>query len=220
MNIQQLISSHVPSVSLSDTADKALALMQDFHLIQLPLIHKNKYLGIISEDNLLDWEDTSITFEKANITFFKPAAIMNVHVYDGAKIMREQKLQILPVIDIQENYIGSVSQENVFNYLLDGTQCIESGGILVVEVTQFNFSISHIARIFESENVTILSFQIHTIENSNILELTIKTNKQDLRAIIATLERLNYTVQQVFSELQSNEDLDANFAGLMNYLNV
>jgi acetoin utilization protein AcuB len=220
MKIQQLISANVPTVSLSDNADKALLLMQDYHLIQLPLLSNNKYIGIVSEDDLLDWQDTNITFADAAIEYFKPIAMLDAHIYDGAKIMKEHQLQILPIVDNTGEYIGAATQENVFNYLLDGTQCIENGGILVVEVTQFNFSISHIARVFESENVTILSFQIHNIENTNLLTLTIKTNKQDLRAIVATLERLNYSVKEIFSEMQTNEDLESNFAGLMNYLNV
>jgi acetoin utilization protein AcuB len=220
MNIQQLISSHVPTVSLQDSAETALTLMTDFHLTQLPLIDKNKYLGLVKEDELLDWHDTNIAFANAQIEYFKPALLADSHVYEASKIMKEHQLQVLPIIDALQNYVGAATQETMFNYLIDGTQCIENGGVLVVEVTQFNFSISHIARVFESENVSILSLQIHNIESTNLLALTIKTNKQDLRAIIATLERLNFKVIENYSEHQSNEDLEANFAGLMNYLNV
>jgi acetolactate synthase small subunit len=105
-------------------------------------------------------------------------------------------------------------------YLANGTQSMENGGVVVVEATQFNYSLSQISRIFESENVNILSILVHANPSDNLLQLTIKTNKQDLRAVVATLERLNYVVIENYSEHNDNEDLKSNFEGLMNYLKV
>jgi hypothetical protein len=61
---------------------------------------------------------------------------------------------------------------------------------------------------------------VHANPSDNLLQLTIKTNKQDLRAVVATLERLNYVVIENYSEHNDNEDLKSNFEGLMNYLKV
>ena len=220
MLIQDLISPNVPTLSLADSAEKAIHLMQDYHLTQLPLLNKNKYLGLISEDELLDWDDTELTFANSHVNYFKPAALHETHAYNGVKIMIESKLNVLPVVDEQENYKGSVTQENFLQYLANGTQSMENGGVVVVEATQFNYSLSQISRIFESENVNILSILVHANPSDNLLQLTIKTNKQDLRAVVATLERLNYVVIENYSEHNDNEDLKSNFEGLMNYLKV
>jgi acetoin utilization protein AcuB len=220
MRSQDFISVNIPSLSISDTADKALGLMEDYHVTQLPLVQENHYLGLIKEDELLDWEDTFETFASVNKTYFSPVVFAETHVYEAAKIMQEQQLHILPVINDKQEYIGAITQENIFQYLAKGTQGAENGGTIVLEITQHNYSLSQIARIFESENVSVLSTQIHSNPETNLMQLTIKTNKQDLRAIIATLERLNYIVSEVYAETIDNEDLQNNYSSLMNYLNM
>jgi acetoin utilization protein AcuB len=220
MIVQQLISTQIPFVTLSDTSDKALLLMQDFHISQLPIVQNGKYLGIVIEDDVLDLDDDTITINAIKKDVFRPMIMAKAHIYEALKIMQESQLVVLPILDEQEDYIGSITIADVAKHLMAGTQCAEPGGIIVLEVTQQNYSVGQIARCFESENVTILSMQIHTDSSSNSMQLSIKTNKQDLRAVVATLERLNYNVLEVFAEHQDNQDLQDNLAGLLNYLNI
>jgi acetoin utilization protein AcuB len=220
MIVQQLISTQIPFVTLSDTADKALQLMQDFHISQLPVVDNNKYIGLLSEDDILDLDNEFVELHTIYTHQFAPMILGKAHIYEALKVMQESQLFVLPVLDDDATYIGSITLTDVAKHLISGTQCAEPGGIIVLEVTQQNYSIGQIARCFESENVTILSMQIHTEATNNNMLLSIKTNKQDLRAVVATLERLSYTVLEVFAEHQDNEDLQNNLAGLLNYLNI
>jgi acetoin utilization protein AcuB len=219
LNCKELISNLVPELGLMDTADKALDLMNEYHLIQLPLVNEGRYLGLVSEDALLDWEDTNIAFGSANAEYFKPAILDTAHVYEALNIFQEFKCCIIPVINKDNIYQGSITSDNLLQNLIQGTQSSESGGIIVISCSDNNYSLSQIARVFEGEGITILSLQVHT--NKTIdpsLLITIKTNKQDLRALSGTLERLNYFVEEVYSEINNTEDLQTNFDSLMKYL--
>jgi acetoin utilization protein AcuB len=220
MIAQQLISAQLPFITQKDSAYQAMSLMQDFHVSHLPILENEKYMGLIAEDFLLDLNDDTITIAEVKTAFIPSCILDKAHVYDALKIMQEMQLSVLPVVNEQTNYIGSITYADVANHLIAGTQCAEPGGIVVLEATHQNYSIGQIARCFESENVTILSMQVHTFAETNTLQISIKTNKQDLRAVVATLERLNYTVLEVFAETNDNQDLQDNLAGLLNYLNI
>jgi acetoin utilization protein AcuB len=220
MLAQALISPNVPCLDLSDTANKALSLMEDYHLTQLPLVSNNTYLGLVEEDKLLDWDDTSIAFANAHSKYNKPSVQAHTHVYDAVKIFQEFNLVILPVINAEGQYLGAITAELLLQYISNGTMAKENGGIIVIQATPFNFSISQIARIFESENVNVLSILVHNNTDNNNMFVTIKTNKQDLRAIVATLDRLGYIVAELHSTINDLDDLKTNFDGLMKYLNI
>ncbi len=65
MLVQELISTVVPVLLPQDTGAKALRLMNEFHLTHLPLVVDNKYVYLVEEDQVLDWEDPDQLLESA-----------------------------------------------------------------------------------------------------------------------------------------------------------
>ena len=55
----QIISSDILPLTLQDTAEEALRIMQEKHVNHLPVVEGERYLGLISEDDLLD-EDPDV----------------------------------------------------------------------------------------------------------------------------------------------------------------
>ena len=54
MLAQELINNILPQLQLTDTVSTALQLMNDFKINHLPVVSDDKYLGLISEDDLFD----------------------------------------------------------------------------------------------------------------------------------------------------------------------
>ena len=63
MLAQELVNNALPRIELSDTVSKALQLMNDFKITHLPVVSEDKYLGLISEDDLIDEENKKIFIE-------------------------------------------------------------------------------------------------------------------------------------------------------------
>jgi acetoin utilization protein AcuB len=57
---------------------------------------------------------------------------------------------------------------------------------------QRNYSVSEIARICESNDVSILNLSVNTIDANGLQAVTIKVNAQDIQALQATFERYGY----------------------------
>ena len=60
MLTRDLISNSIPYLHKEDKVYHALQLMNDYHVAHLPVVENNSYLGIISEEQLLQSDDSTI----------------------------------------------------------------------------------------------------------------------------------------------------------------
>ena len=93
-----------------------------------------------------------------------------------------------------------------------------AGGIIVLEIAPHNYSLYEIARICENEDVTVISAQMHAI--GEMMEVTLKTNRTALDAVVSSFERHNYLVKAVYGDQKNQEDVMDKYNLLMNYLNM
>jgi acetoin utilization protein AcuB len=215
-----LISPLVPTLSLKDSGEKALQLMEEYHLAQLPIVVEGRCIGLISDNDILDWDDTTITFEHYNGAYVRASVNTLAHAYDAVKLIQQFELVVLAVHDEHNKYLGSVTTEKVLNFLSVGTQALEQGGIVVLEMQQTNYSLTEIARICESEQVSILSTMVHNVPDTDLIHVTLKTNKVNLSAVVATFERMNYNIVDLFAIATGEQDLRSNYDALMHYLSL
>mgnify|MGYP000024967381 CR=1 FL=1 len=116
--------------------------------------------------------------------------------------------------------MGLITVEDLIKKLADTGSITHPGGVLVLEMAPRDYSLSEIARIIELENATILSSFISSPFGTDNLELTLKLNKEDLKHIVATLERFEYNVKSSFYESDYIDSLHDRYDELMRYLNV
>ena len=94
------------------------------------------------------------------------------------------------------------------------------GGIIVLEMEPRNYSLSEISRICESNDVSIISLFIKTKNESGLLLVTIKTNRTDIQSLVSTFERYNYTIAEIYSIENNENDLQQNYNALMHFMNI
>jgi len=220
MSIRDIISPIVPVLAPEDSGDKALELMDEYHLTQLPLVNHEHYVALVQENDLLDMSDMHSPLSGATLTGFRPAVNEAAHPYDVARLFKEMNLSAIPVINNEGDYLGTVTRESLLTYLTDNNGVKESGGIIVLEMDPRDYSLSEIARICESNDIQIISMQQHSDTEKGLLQVTLKLNKNDMQGLIATFERFEYNVMAVFGENPLKEDLQQRYDLLMNYLNM
>lgn len=220
MLAKDLVSNSLPPLKTTDTGSKALTWMNEFHCTHLPIVNGEKFLGLISEEDILDWNDADAEIGSHRLSLFRPFVYENDHIFDVIKVASSLKLTLIPVIDKTEVYIGIIPLENLINYLAEMSGIKEPGGILVLEVSIRDYSLSEIARIVESNDATILSVYLTPHSDSTKIDVTLKINRLDLKHVIATFERFNYQIKASFQESAHSDDLKNNLDSLMNYLNI
>ena len=219
MIIEQLISPVVPTLLPTDTGTKALVLMEENNLTQLPLVLEDKYMALIQENDVLDLDNTDAQLSAADLLDYKPAVFANGHPFEALRVAHQQNLSIVPVINNENTYLGSITRNDLLKYIAENSGLDSPGGILVLEIEPRNYSLNEIARICESEDVTIISTQLFTNRASGKIEVTLKTNRNDLSAVVQSFERHEYVVKEVFGEQGAHEDMLDRYKLLMNYIN-
>jgi predicted transcriptional regulator len=219
MRVDEHILNDFSALGITERVADLLSSMEDLKISHLPIIHEGQYLGLISEDDLLDIEDIDDNLEK-HLKVLKPYSISaQDHLYAAIKTIADGNLSCLPVLDDEKKYIGYLSpQELMFNL---GRQLSynELGSVIVLRVAIRDYYISKISQIIESEDALILGLQLRKDGNDFIL-VSLKINQQDLSRILKSFERFEYDVVEVYHQTLFDDDDSDPFDALVKYLNI
>lgn len=220
MSVQKIISYDVPTILPGDSGDTALRLMEENSLEHIPVVAEQQYLALVKQSDLLDWETPEKAVSESDFLRFSPAVPAEGHAYDALRLAYNQQLSVVPVVDAQNKYIGAATRETMLHYFAENSSVDTPGGVLVLEINPLDYSLYEVARISESEDVSILATQLFTNRATNKLELTIKTNRSNLELLAATYERFGYTVKEMYGERSNKDDMMDRYNLLMAYINM
>lgn len=219
MIAENLISTSIIPLQTSDTGEVALEMMEEFFVRHLPIVNNQELLGLLSEEDVLNFDPTE-PVGSYSLSLSRPYVRHNDHVYEIMRLISDQELSIIPVVDEDNNYLGVVTLEDLLRFFVKTAPFAEPGSIVVLEINKGDYFLSNIARIAESENVTILSTFITSFPDSSRMEVTLKLNTQNSRPLLAALERYNYSVKASFQEIAFDDSLKERYDALMTYLNI
>lgn len=221
MIAEELINHLIPSLKLTDNAQKAIVWMEELRTNQLPVIDKGEFKGLISEEII--FENNDINKNVAEYPLFAPECFVYgyQHFFDVIKLSNEYKVEIVAVLDENNRYIGVIALSDTLSALAQTAAIQSAGGIIVLSMNQIDYSMAEIGRLIESDNAKILSsFVMPDMMDAGKIKITLKINKSDLSRIIATLERFNYKVIAQFQHPTMITNEKERIDILMRYLNI
>lgn len=210
----------MPTLLPTDTGSRALFLMEENNLTQIPLVAEEKYMALVQENDLLDWDKPESPLSKAGFLSYRPAVFASGHPYEALRVAHTQNLSIVPVVDNENTYLGAITRDDLLKYITENSGLDNPGGIIVIELAPRDYSLSEIARLCENEDVIIISTQLITNKSTGKIELTLKTNRTELQGLAASFERHNFRVMQVYGEQEHAENMRERYQLLMNYINM
>lgn len=216
----ELITDSIPPVHTSDTIQQVIDRMVEFRVRQLPIVNEEQFLGLIAESDLVAETDYQTSIGALALSLVNPYVLESQHIYDVIRLFYEQRLTVVPVLDDKKNYLGLISINMMNEYFAKLTSVTEPGGIIVLEISNKNNSLAHMAQIVESDNAQILSSYVRTFPDSTRMEVTLKVNKLDISTITATFLRYEYDIKATFNHSDDNDNSKDRYDSLMNYLNL
>ena len=106
MVASELISYDIPPLKLSDTGVKALDWMEEFKTSELPVVHEGKYIGLISESEVLDRNDVDDVIENYNLSLKRASVHEGQHLFEVISQIVQNSVGLIPVIGQDEKYLG------------------------------------------------------------------------------------------------------------------
>ncbi len=216
----ELINNTIPRLKLQDTVSKALQLINDFRITHLPVVADDNFLGLISEEDLLDAEEEKMPMELMQDTFLTASVHDNEHFLNAVNYCNLHDATVVPVVNEQNDLMGVITVSDLLKALGNFTGTNEIGGIIVIEMERSQFAISEISRIVESNDATILHLNTMVHPQTGMLTVSIHTNKKEIAAIVAHFERYDYDVIYYFGNENFENEIHTNYRHLMNYLDI
>lgn len=216
----ELISDAIQPIHTSDSIQKAVDRMIEFRIRHLPIVNEEQFLGLLAEDDLATETNPQTPIGSLALSLVNPYVLEDQHIYDVIWMFYELQVTVIPVLDLKKNYLGLITVNSLNKYFAGLTSVGQPGGIIVLEINNKNNSLAHMSQIVESDNAQILSSYVRTFPDSTRMEVTLKVNKQDISAIIATFLRYEYDIKATFNHTDENDNSRDRFNSLMNYLNL
>ena len=220
MKAIELIQNDIPPVRINETIEKAMNWMDEFKLNHIPVVNETEYVGLVSDDMVYDYNHLKDPISNINFLGKQQSVLENAHFFQVMSLISSYKLSVVPVCDEQRNYKGSISTKKLINVFSKQSGFNSSGAVITLLVNDFDYQLSQIAQIIESNDAKILSLYSENFESNNQLKLTIKISDGKLGALLQTFSRYDYTVQDVFSDDEINNQSKQRYDHLMKYLNV
>jgi acetoin utilization protein AcuB len=220
MTAKDLITDEIPPLKHTDSGEIALRWMDEFKVTHLPVLKNGNFVGLISESDILDKMDLEETLDKLFEHLPRPYVKGNAHIYEVLFKVAEQKISVVPILDVDESYLGCTSIHQLVTMIANTGSIKESGGIIVLEVNRNDYSLAQIAQIVESNNAKILSSYIMSSPDSSKIDITLKINQIELDRILRTFERYDYVISASYQKSNFDDDLQHRFDSLINFLNI
>lgn len=221
MLAQNLISETIPVLKTSNTGSEAIAWMETYRISHLPIVNNEEFLGLISDSDIYNNNDLDSALGTHNLSLIRPYIYENQHIYEIVDLFAKLKLTIVPVLDVNKKYLGSITLHNMVNEFAKMISVDKAGGIIILEMTINDYSLVEISQIVESNNMKILSLFITTDESTTGITLTLKVDATDLASIIQTFERYDYKIKAAFlSEDMLKVFYQDRLDSFLNYLNI
>jgi CBS domain-containing protein len=215
-----LITDEIPPLKITDTVELALDWMEQFKVSHLAVVDNRKLIGLVSETDLLDYDHPEEQISASKLHILHPVVHHYQHTYDILRVMSGLNLTLIPVIDEQELYKGCITLQGIVQNLSIMASVQNPGGVIVLEMNQHDYSVTHIGNIIEGNEAKILSLHVSSQPDSTKIEVTIKVNRENLAPIIQTFNRYNYEVKAIFQQGDYNKGLDDRLNEFLHFLNI
>ncbi|MBM3416095.1 MAG: CBS domain-containing protein [Bacteroidetes bacterium] len=220
MLTRELPSQSLPSLRLHDKVYQALQLMNENHVTHLPITNAEKYIGLVSEEDLLQADNDHSPLSQLEQSFFAVSVRDDEHFLRAVQIAAENALSVVPVVNEENELTGTVAYNDLLRYASEFMSLNEPGGLIVLEIPSNQYSFNEISKLLETNDAQITQLNTSNDPEKGMMQVTIRINKAEISDIIATFQRYEYNVKYFFGEEQYANELRNNYDNLMNYLKM
>jgi CBS domain-containing protein len=221
MIAKELINQMIPPLKLTDTAEYAMLWFDEFRTKELPVIDDGKFIGLISEEQILDENDDTKLIREYQLGFGNCFVREEQFFYDVIKVAVDNNIEIIAVLDSEEEFTGVITIQDIITAFAQTTPFQAPGSVLVLSMSGVDYSLSELSRLVEENNARILSSSVkQDPADSSKIKVTIKINQEDISSIVATLERFDYKIISRFQETEVTDTDKGRIDELLKFLDI
>ena len=98
MLTRELLSQTLPYLRLTDKVYQALQLMNENNVTHLPIVEGDKFLGSVSENDLLQVDNDNDTLETVQQSFSDISVKDDEHFLKAVQLAADSGMSVVPVV--------------------------------------------------------------------------------------------------------------------------
>ena len=206
MFVRDYMSISPITVEPNDSIGDALELLKDHSIRRLPVVSKNKLVGLVTETDLLKASPSSATslsiheinylFPKIKIRDIMTREVVTISpdaaIEEAAVMMREKKFGTLVVAE-KENLVGLITESDLFKAFIDVFGFDRPGERIIVAFEDKIGELGKLTSLIGSLGIFIISLII-TYDADNKAYILMRLKTDDREALVSELEKKGYDI--------------------------
>ena len=217
-HLSEYINNDFKPFSITETVAEIQDFFAENTYSHFPILDASVYVGCIASVDAETFE-TGKSIAEYRYAFEGFFVRESTIWLDVLEIFARNNATIVPILDETNNYIGYYEITDVIKFLNETPFLKESGGIIVIEKSVNDYSMSQITQIVESNNGKLLGVFVSEA-NAEKVQVTIKTTLGAMNEIIQSFRRYNYEIVSEHHEDDYLNTLKERSEYLDKYLNI
>lgn len=216
----ELSSQSLPILRPEDKIYQALQMMNDNQVTHLPVAEGEDFVGLISEEDLLQADNDNDSLSGLSSQYGNVAVKNSDHFLKALQLAAETDISVIPVVDEENKLVGSLVYNDLLKQAAHFLSLQAPGALIVIEMDSNQYSFNEISKLVETNDAQITQLNTSNDPETGVMQVTIRVNKPEVSDIVATFQRYEYNVKYYFGEEIYTNELRSNYENLMNYLKV
>ncbi len=194
-------------ISAEDTLMHALQLLEQHDYLSLPVLQGNEFLGVLSRKYIFEVffkteeSDRNAYLQRKVKELIKtklPVVTEDTLIEQAAFILSTEKIQFLPVVNEQNEFVGIVTHKAIFSsfaklFGLGDTR-------IVIETYDVKGRLAKMAEAISKAGGNISSIVQMATEVMDICELVVRIDADQPKKVVEKLKEAGFTIRQATYE--------------------
>ncbi|MBF4695326.1 CBS domain-containing protein [Fusibacter ferrireducens] len=196
--------SKLTILSPTDSAEKALELIEAKGFLSLPVAEERRFIGFLSKQFIYEtyFKETQLDFNdflKRPVAHFihnRVACVnSNLLVEEAADIFFNNKVRFLPVVNELGEFIGILTQKSLFGVITKVYGLKDPK--LSILTDDFKGTLAKITEIISKNGGNITNIALFDTEVMGIQEISVRITGQDIHVIAKKLEERGFKIREI-----------------------
>jgi CBS domain-containing protein len=218
LEITDYINNDFKAIKSSDSIESVMDLFEEYRFYHFPVVEEGVYIGCISSEEIETY-DSSKKISDYSYSLKGFFVRTNLFWIDVLEVFSRNNTTVIPVLDEENNYVGYYEITEVIRNFYDTPFVKDFGGVIIVEKSILDFTMSQVVQIVESNGGKILGLYVSNTTPDKV-QVTIKIVLGGMNEILQSFRRYEYDIISEHKEDVFLNDLKDRSAYLDKYLSI
>ena len=218
LEITDYINNDFKAIKSSDSIESVMDFFEESRFSHFPVVEDGVYIGCISYE---EREADDLSKEISDYSYSLKGFFVRTNLFwiDVLEVFSRNNTTVIPVLDEENNYVGYYEITEVIRNFYDTPFVKDFGGMIIVEKSILDFTMSQVVQIVESNGGKILGLYVSNTTPDKV-QVTIKIVLGGMNEILQSFRRYEYDIISEHKEDVFLNDLKDRSAYLDKYLSI